>query len=209
MVLTAAKAVEARDGLALGNYFQISKFGPLQVAFGMLICVYAAVVLFATSRRMALKPSLINLAVTVGAVAGGAFFLRYGLNLWAWHVGWLSLCFVAVPAVTGFAGARLARRSHNPPLHGAAAAVISSLTAALVLAVLAAGVVAISPDRAPLHSPPCQPCTVPHRYLVDWSIAVATTPASMLLVAAPLMALFAGGLGASLTLVRAPRRTPS
>ena len=27
----AAKATEARDGLQLGNYFHISKFGPLQV----------------------------------------------------------------------------------------------------------------------------------------------------------------------------------
>ena len=206
LVLVAAKAVEARDGLALGNYFQISKFGPLQVAFGLLMCAYAAILLYTTSRHVPLKPLVLTLAVTSGAVAGSAFFLRYGLNLWTWHLGWLMLCFAAVPALIGAAGAGLARQSRNPPVHGTTAAVITGLTAALVLAVLAAGTVAISPERVPLHSPPCQPCAAPHRYLVDWSIAVATTPASMLLVGAPLIALLAGGLGASLTLVPTPKR---
>jgi hypothetical protein len=83
---------------------------------------------------------------------------------------------------------------------------MTGLTAALVLAVLAASAVAISPDRAPLRPPPCQPCKAPHRYLVQWSILEATTPASLLLVGAPLIALCAGMLGASLTLTQRPRR---
>ncbi len=206
LAFVAAKANEARDGLQLGNYFHISKFGPLQVALWLLISIYAAILLYATSRQVPLKPRALTLAVMAGAVAGSAFFLRYGLHLWAWHLGWLSLCFVAVPALIGFAGARLATHTHAPTQHGAAAAVMTGLTAALVLAVLATSTVAISPDSAPLHSPPCQPCTVPHRYLVDWSTLVATTPASLLLVGAPLIALCAGTLGASLTLVQAPRR---
>lgn len=144
-----------------------------------------------------------------GVVAGSAYFLRYGLHLWAWHVGWLCLCFVAVPALIGFAGARLAANARIPPSHGAAAAVITGLTAALALAVLAACTVAISPGSAPSHSLPCSPCTAPHAALVDWSILVATTPASMLLVGAPLMALCAGTFGACLSLVQAPTRAKS
>jgi hypothetical protein len=209
LALITAKAVEARDGLQLGNYFQISKIGPLQVALWLLICAYAAILLYATSRHVPLKPRALTLAVVAGGVAGSAYFLRYGLHLWAWHVGWLCLCFVAVPALIGFAGARLAANARIPPSHGAAAAVITGLTAALVLAVLAACTVAISPGSAPLHSLPCSPCTAPHAALVDWSILVATTPASMLLVGAPLMALCAGTFGACLTLVQAPTRAKS
>jgi len=206
LALITAKAIEARDGLRLGNYFQISKIGPLQVALGLLLCVYATVLLYATSRRVPLKPRSLTLAVMAGAAAGSAFFLRYGLNLWPGHLGWLSLCFVAVPALVGFAGARLTTHARVPTRHGLAAAVITGLTAALVLAVLTTSTVAISPDSAPLRPPPCQPCTAPRRYLVDWSILQATTPASLLLVGAPLIALFAGTLGASLTLVQRPRR---
>jgi hypothetical protein len=209
LALITVKAIEARDGLQLGNYFQISKIGPLQVALWLLICAYAAILLYATSRHVPLKPRALTLAVVAGGVAGSAYFLRYGLHLWAWHVGWLCLCFVAVPALIGFAGARLAANARIPPSHGAAAAVITGLTAALVLAVLAACTVAISPGSAPLHSLPCSPCTAPHAALVDWSILVATTPASMLLVGAPLMALCAGTFGACLTLVQAPTRAKS
>lgn len=201
LALITAKAVEARDGLRLGNYFQIEKLGPLQVALGLLLLACAAVVLYATSRHVPLKPRSLTLAVVAGAAAGSAFFLRYVLNLRAWHVGWLSICFVAAPALMGFAGARLATNAQVPTRHGGAAAVITGLTAALVLAVLAASTVAISPDRAPLQPPPCQPCTAPHRYLVEWSILEATTPASLLLVGAPLIALCVGTLCASLPVV--------
>jgi hypothetical protein len=206
LALITAKSVEARDGLRLGNYFQISKIGPLQAGLWLLICAYAAILLYATSRRVPLKPRTLTLAVVAGAVAGSAYFLRYGLHLWAWHVGWLCLCFVSVPVLVGFAGARLATTARVPPRHGAAAAVITGLTAALVLAVLAASTVAISPSSAPLHSLPCSPCVAPHAAVVDWSLLVATTPASMLLLAAPLLALCAGALGACLTLVQAPWR---
>ena len=202
LALITAKAVEARDGLQLGNYFQISKIGPLQAAFWLLMCAYAAIVLYATSRHFPLKPRLLTLAVVAGVIAGSAYFLRYGLDLWAWHVGWLCLCFVVVPALIGFAGARVGAHTRVPHRHGVAAAVITGLAAALVLALLAACTVAISPGSAPLHSLPCIPCTAPHAVSVDWSILVATTPASMLLVGAPLVALCAGTLGASLTLVQ-------
>lgn len=158
---------------------------------------------------MPLKPRVLTLAVVSGVAAGSGYFLRYGLDLWAWHIGWLCLCFVAVPAVIGFAGVRLAANARIPPSHGAAAAGITGMTAALVLALLAACTVAISPGSAPLHSLPCSPCTAPHAALVDWSILVATTPASMLLVVAPLMALCAGTFGACLTLVQAPTRAKS
>ena len=205
-VLITAKAVEARDGLALGNYFQVSKIGPLQAALWLLISAYAALLLYATSRQAPLSPRALTLAVMAGAVAGSVYFLRYGLHLWAWHVGWLCLCFLAAPALIGFAGARLAGHAHTPTRHGAAAALITGLSAALALAVLAAGAVAISPASAPLHSLPCSPCTAPHAALHHWSILVATTPASMLLLAAPLMALCAGVFGAHLTLVQAPQR---
>ena len=153
LAFVAAKATEARDGLRLGNYFHISKFGPLQVALWLLISTYAGILLYATSRQVPLRPRSLTLAVMAGAVAGSAFFLRYGLHLWAWHLGWLSLCFVAVPALIGFAGAQLATHARVPTQHGAAAAVMTGLTAALVLAVLATSTVAISPDSAPLHSP--------------------------------------------------------
>lgn len=136
-------------------------------------------------------------------MAGATLFLLYGVNLWSLSLGWLSLCFAAVPAFTGYAGARLAPQARVPIRHGAATAVMTALTAALVLAVLATIALAISPDRAPLRPPPCQPCTAPHRYLVEWSILEATTPASLLLVAAPLIALGVGTLGASLTCVSA------
>ena len=206
LAVIAAKAIEARNGLRLGNYFQIEKVGPMQVALGLLLLVYAAALLYATSRAVPLSARSLTLAVIAGAAAGSAFFLRYGLDLWAWHVGWLSLCFIAVPALVGYAGARLAAHGRVATRHGAAAAVMAGVTAALVLAVLTASAVDISPDRAPPQPPPCQPCTVPHRYLVELSVLKATTPASLLLVGAPLVALCVGTLGASLTLVPRPRR---
>jgi hypothetical protein len=206
LALMTAKAIEAREGLRLGNYFQLQKIGPLQVALGLLLVAYATVLLYATSPRVPLRPRSLSLAVAVGALAGAALFLLYGVDLWSMNVGVLTLCFVAVPAAMGFAGARLASRARVPTRHGAAAAAITGLTAALVLAVLAASAVAISPDLAPLRPPPCQPCTAPHRYLVEWSILQATTPASLLLVGAPLIALCAGICGASLPLVKTPQR---
>jgi hypothetical protein len=206
LALMTPKAIEARDGLRLGNYFQIQKIGPLQLALGLLIVAYAVVLLYATSPRVPLRPRSLTLAVVAGALAGAALFLRYGVSLWSMNLGWLGICFVAVPALVGFAGARLAPRARVPTRHGAAAAVITGLTAALVLAVLAASAVAISPDLVPLQPPPCQPCTAPHRYLVEWSILKATTPASLLLVGAPLIALCAGTCGASLLLLKRPRR---
>jgi hypothetical protein len=206
LALITAKSIEARDGLRLGNYFQLQKLGPLQVALGLLLVAYAAVLLYATSPRLPLSPGSLTLAAVAGALAGAALFLLYGVNLWSMNLGWLSICFLAVPALVGFVGARLAPRARIPTRHGAAAAVITGLTAALVLAVLAAIAVAISPGLAPLRPPPCQPCTAPHRYLVEWSILQATTPASLLLVSAPLIALCAGTCGASLPLIKKPQR---
>ncbi len=75
LVLIAAKAVEAREGLQLGNYFQISKIGPLQAALWLLMCAYAAILLYATSQHVPLKPRALTLAVVTGAVSGSAYFL--------------------------------------------------------------------------------------------------------------------------------------
>jgi hypothetical protein len=43
----------------------------------------------------------LTLAVVAGALAGTVLFLLYGVNVWSMNLGWLSLCFVSMPALMG------------------------------------------------------------------------------------------------------------
>ena len=134
--------------------------------------------------------------------------------------GWWGFVALGLPLVTGFAIARLAAR--DTPANGMIparparlAAVYGTGTAVLVLAALTAVTIAISPQKVPLQTPAptngvCETCdpvhlTIPpnlrHEYWVGLSIAQAAGASGgtdWMLVVAPLLALFAGGLGAGL-----------
>ena len=134
--------------------------------------------------------------------------------------GWWGFVALGIPLLTGFAVARLAARDTPangmiPARQGSLAAVCGTGTAVLVLAALTAVTIAISPQTVPLQTPAptngvCETCdsvhlTIPpnlrQEYWVGLSIAQAAGAeggTDWMLVIAPLLALFAGGLGTSL-----------
>jgi hypothetical protein len=134
--------------------------------------------------------------------------------------GWWGFVALGLPLLTGFAVARRAARDTPatgmiPARQGSLAAVCGTGTAVLVLAALTAVTIAISPQKVPLQTPAptngvCETCdpvhlTIPpnlrQEYWVGLSIAQAAGAeggTDWMLVIAPLLALFAGGLGTGL-----------
>jgi hypothetical protein len=134
--------------------------------------------------------------------------------------GWWGFVALGLPLLTGFAVARLAARDTPangmiPARQGSLAAVCGTGTAVLVLAALTAVTIAISPQKVALQKPAptngvCETCdpvrlTIPpnlrQEYWVGLSIAQAAGASGgtdWMLVIAPMLALFAGGLGAGL-----------
>lgn len=131
---------------------------------------------------------------------------------------------LGLPPLAGFSVVRLAAhddppRPVSPFLHrrspadsGCLAAVCAAGTAALVLAALAMGTIAIYPQKLALFGPndgtcptcSSQPVVIPpglrHEYQVGFSIAddASAERLGVLLFWVPILALFAGGLGAGL-----------
>jgi hypothetical protein len=134
--------------------------------------------------------------------------------------GWWGFVALGLPLLTGFAVARRAARDTPangmiPARQGSLAAVCGTGTAVLVLAALTAVTIAISPQKVPLQTPAptngvCETCdpvhlTIPpnlrQEYWVGLSVAQAAGAeggTDWMLVIAPLLALFAGGLGTGL-----------
>ena len=143
-----------------------------------------------------------------------------GMSLQDLGWGWWGFVALGLPLLTGFAVARRAARDTPangviPARQGSLAAVCGTGTAVLVLAALTAVTIAISPQKVPLQTPAptngvCETCDPAHltippnlrqEYWVGLSIAQAAGAeggTDWMLVIAPLLALFAGGLGTGL-----------
>ncbi len=109
LTLTAAIAVQAREGETLGVYFHDGG-----IVTGVMILVlagYAAGILAMTSARVRLTASALRIATAAGLLTGAALYAGYGIDLASPPRAWWALAALGLPMVTGWAVTRLAART--------------------------------------------------------------------------------------------------
>ena len=221
--LAIAIGIGALTGVALFALYGYHLNTPPLMPWVLTVLALPFLIGFAVTRRAAraapakhMTPAQQGALVAVCATAMAALLLAL---LSGGPAPILLLLLVLAPVLlTGVAVTCLAARDSPgkdlpPARQGGVLAVCATGTAVLLLAALTTVTIALAPQRVPLQTPPpppnggCETCdpnslVIPpnlrHEYWVGLSITQENLPFYIALVAAPMFALLAGGLGVGL-----------
>src|SRR5215470_2042230 len=232
LVMIAAKAVKDRDGSELGQYFAMPS--PLWVMQGVLFVVIAAYVaglLILTSPGVRLTRWGLPTLLALAAVTAGVLYWvnPYGASIDPANAAlkWWGLAALVLPVVAGVLVTRLAARDPGATAvtasgQGMLAACGATAAAALILAFLTSVTIALFPHRVPLSQDPltqgaCPTCSrdgivVPvalrAEYKYELSVGQSGQTPFALLLPAPIIGIFLGGVAATAACGGVPREDP-